>query len=173
MGLVDYQGFLVFGINADTFRQGYPPLATRFDKLSTPMANAIRLSTAKLSESIYLHSIVNQRMLCFAENDIALIEGSRIPESGLYTAAGYAHSLASDKGGDPLIIILKYPECRIGAEYILDEISPAGMWIHLRSPDAIIHKIMQITHITFENKGFNEYDNHVRSVQMRDITDSF
>ncbi len=168
---LDYTGYLVSGINSTTFLQGYDPERKVFDKRKTAMANRWCMSTAKLDNAIYQYLVRDGERIIYAKEECAIINGVQTLETGLNDSSWYSHILAKDYGGESLLLIMRYPECRNGIEEVRDEITPRGTWIQLSPPIVKVHQILKMVDVETYNHPTIEGVALVKSFRTEDISD--
>jgi hypothetical protein len=168
--IIQFQGRLVTGINSTSFEKGFNPATREFDKTLTDMINYWAISTAILAERIYQHLVLGQS-LNYEQEDMAVIGGRRVPEFGISTGAWYASKLSRHHGGNPLLLVFEYPQCRMGLEDVFDELSGRGYWIDLKPAQAKVSQILGINEIqVYRSPDEKEY---VSSLGVQDITSNF
>ncbi|MBI5064935.1 hypothetical protein HZA97_01750 [Candidatus Woesearchaeota archaeon] len=131
------------------------------------------MSTAKLDDAIYQYLVRDGRRIVYEKDECAIIDGVPTLETGLNDSSWYSHILAKDYGGESLLLIMCYPECRNQIENVNDEITPKGTWIQLWPPIVKVHQILRMVDVETYNHSTIDGVALVKGFRTEDISDKF
>ncbi len=153
--MVTTELYLVTGLTEETFLQGYDRNTNTWNKAKTTLDNKCKIFTCMTTERLIEAALKDDRNEA-DDQDLEEI-------SGLWLATSVALGRAEVYQSRPLLIGLKYPECKVdGIEYTFDSndylfrLKPAIVMV-----DGIFVVTRPITNYT--NRSFNQ-------IKLEDVT---